>query len=246
MLSKNNLKLIKSLHIKKFRSELELFLVEGRKSVMELLASDFEIEQLICTETFFEDNKSQCKNLQNVSINSAEEIAALGNYESNNAAIAIAKMIKREAFEMMNDELVLCVDGIQDPGNLGTIIRTADWFGVKHLICSPQTVDLYNPKVIAATMGSFTRVKIKYTELEKELKTLQINGLSLIGAMLDGNPLTEIKPMKGVLIIGSEAHGISNQIKKIIDIKVKIPALGKAESLNAAVATGILLHHFSK
>lgn len=146
----------------------------------------------------------------------------------------------------INDNLVLLLDDIKDPGNMGTIIRTADWFGVKNIICSTQTVDAFNPKVIQATMGSLARVNVSYGNLSKWLEDLK--GVNIYGAVLDGEDVSGIdKPNNSILIIGSEAHGISKDVLKYVNMPVSIlrSSKGGAESLNAAIATSILLYSFS-
>ncbi len=246
MLSKNTIKIIKSLQIKKFRDELGLFIIEGRKSVMELLDSDFEITHIFSTEIYKDELKSNARAKQCLEIVSPKELESISRIDTNQTMLAVAKMKQNKGFDYNKPGLLLLLDGIQDPGNLGTIIRTADWFGVQNIVCSQNTVDFYNPKVITSTMGSFTRINIHYADLEKEIAVLKENNFSIYGAMLEGEPLQSVDLKKGALVIGSESNGITDAIRKLIDSPVKIEGKGNAESLNAAIATGIILYEFCK
>jgi len=231
-------KLIKSLHQKKNRELSKKFLVEGTKNVEELLASDYRIETLYASRDFKLNHAALLeKNGVEVRVVDPSELAAYGTLEHNDGALAIVWQRKEPVPEMTG--VVLALDDIRDPGNLGTIIRTADWYGIKHIICSPSCVDWYNPKVIAATMGSFTRVHGYYADLPAFFKTYKG---PVLGAFLTGESAhTFAFPDTGVLLIGSESHGISKEAGRCVTKKVTIPSFGKAESLNAAVATAILL-----
>jgi TrmH family RNA methyltransferase len=238
-------KRIKSLHLKKNRKEEGLFLVEGEKSILELIDSDFEIQKIYITHELLEKHKetlSSAKHL--VELISVGEIAKMSSLEWNDTGIAVVKQKENHAFEITDTDIILALDDIRDPGNLGTIIRTADWYGVTKIVCSPTTAEFYNMKTISATMGSFTRVQIFYTELPDFLK--QIN-LPIVGALLDGeNAHTFSFPKNGVLLMGNESNGISDALLAIITDKVTIPKFGNAESLNVAIATGILLDSWRK
>ncbi|WP_332910151.1 TrmH family RNA methyltransferase [Algoriphagus boritolerans] len=160
MLSKNTVKFIKSLHQKKYRSEIGKFFVEGEKSVLEVLQSNFTVDLLLSTESFAQKNSGMLRTYRGELIQVTQnQLEQVGQYQSNDAALAVVRMKENSAFEPANEELILALDDVRDPGNLGTIIRVADWFGIKKLVFSPQTAEFYNPKVIQATMGSFTRVQ---------------------------------------------------------------------------------------
>ncbi len=238
-------KKIKSLHLKKNRKEEGLFLVEGEKSILELLSSDFEIQKIYITHELLEKHKEvfgPAKHL--IELISVGEIEKMSSLEFNNTGIAVVKQKENHAFEIHDTDIVLALDDIRDPGNLGTIIRTADWYGVTKIVCSPTTAEFYNMKTISATMGSFTRVQIFYTELSDFLK--QIN-LPIVGALLDGDNAHRFSyPKSGILLMGNESNGISESLIPLISHKVTIPKYGSAESLNVGIATGILLDNWKK
>lgn len=239
MISKAKIKQINALQVKKYRKQEQCFVIEGTKSVQELLGSDFDVIWLAGTDRFLEQNKHRLNPEIEIVSASAEELATAGSFQTNDGALALARMKPNVAFSLTENEYALVLDDIRDPGNLGTIIRTADWYGVTHIIASDQTADFYNPKVLSATMGSFCRVKIYYTDLVPYLVAAR---KPIYGAFLDG---TNIHQMKfnggGLMVIGNEANGISPAIEKIVTQKITIPRYGKAESLNAAIATGIML-----
>lgn len=243
MLTKNQVKYIQSLQLKKNRLLHKSFMVEGAKNVLELLEFDFTIESIFITEPFYKENKNVIDN-QNCAtqiVNEAD-LEKLGTFSSNNAAIAIVKT-KNNQNLLTTNELVLVLDDIRDPGNLGTIIRIADWYGLKNIVCSENTVDFYNPKVIAATMGSFLRVNLFYTNLSHFL-THQKNEF-IGGAVMNGRSIYDLNlPKTGFLIIGNESNGISNEVQAFVNERITIPKRGGAESLNAGVATAILLDNF--
>ncbi len=234
---------VRKLANKKYRKETGLFLVQGEKNVSELLASDFVIECIFCTQEFLPTTMPHSVSCTLVT---AAELCSIGTLESNDSALAVA----RQAPPLSMADIVskgrnlLVLDSVRDPGNLGTLVRTADWFGIDTIIASPTTVDFYNPKVIAATMGSFLRVKVSYLELVDACRGLQKNKYSLIGATAaGGTPLGNTSCNSPyALILGSESHGLSQDIVIILDQAVTIPRVGAAESLNVSVAGGILLH----
>lgn len=242
MISKSELKFIRSLKIKKYRQAASAFLIEGEKNVLELIQSDFNIQRIVGTDSFFQAHP-ECKNHENAVGASSKEVADMSSFKSNESVIAVAEMktFDQELFE--TSKFILALDGLSDPGNLGTIIRTADWFGFDQIVCSLDSVDLYNPKVISATMGSFTRIKVAYCDLPSYLK--KYNGIA-IGAEMNGEPLNKIPSNQPIIIVmGSESHGISPTVKKELDFSVTIPRFGGAESLNVGIATGILCHHMA-
>ena len=228
---------IRSLHLKKYRKQEQCFIVEGAKSVQELLASDFEVVMLFATKGFLA--KVQPPNTTEIFEVSANELASLGEFQSNDSALAVARIETFSDLEIESNEFALVLDDIRDPGNLGTIIRTADWFGIKKVIASEETADFYSAKVIAATMGSFTRCKILYTDLVPYLKSKK--GMRMFGAFLDGKDVHTVDfGSGGLIVIGNESRGISNELLGFITDRITIPKYGQAESLNAAMATGII------
>jgi RNA methyltransferase, TrmH family len=243
--TKNQAKLIKSLDEKKNRVELGLFLVEGEKSVSELLDSDLEIDLLLTTEKFFDKHGEKIRDKSKTyEIVRREEIEKVGTFETNDSALAVVKQKNNISFDIKKDEVVLALDEIKDPGNLGAIIRIADWYGIKNIIASKETVDFYNPKVITATKGSFARVNIFYTDLKDFLSKTK---LPILGAFLNGENIHETKfPSDGILIMGNESNGINKEIEKLITKKITIPSYGKAESLNVAIATAVILDNWKK
>ncbi|MCP9755874.1 RNA methyltransferase [Lacihabitans sp. CCS-44] len=239
MISKQQQKYVQSLHNKKYRTEYGKFLVEGEKAILEILNSEFEIENIFCTEIFKEKLADKSK-YKNIVVCKEPEIESISTFKTNQTGVAVVNQRNESPnTQTTNSQIILILDGIKDPGNLGTIIRLADWYGIGHVYCSNDTVEFYNPKVIAATMGSFIRVNAHYVELENYIKKLN---LPIYGAFLGGKNIHSFpfeKPFG--LVIGSESHGISPEIEKIITQKITIPRIGSAESLNAGVATGIIL-----
>ena len=234
MITKNQIKFIKSLSLKKNRINEQLFIAEGEKIVSELLKSDFEIKNIYATKEWKINN-------DNITQISNSDLQAISNLKSPNKVLAIVQFKNHKIIKYEGITLVL--DEINDPGNLGTIIRICDWFGVKQIICSKNTVDIFNPKVVQSAMGSAFRVQVNYTDLENYLSDIKT---PIYGAFMDGKNLKEVKlPKSAHLVMGNEANGISAEINKLITDKVAIKNIGKsAESLNVAVATSILLHVF--
>lgn len=237
MITKNQIKLIKGLKLKKNRVKEQLFVVEGEKVVDELLKSDFEVVSIFATKPWILKNKADVAEIIEVS---NSDLSKISNLKSPNNVLALAKM-KQKAFLNKNTGVTLVLDEINDPGNLGTIIRICDWFGVKKLICSSNTVDCYNAKVVQSAMGSLFRIDITYTSLEEYLSKVDT---PIYGAFMNGkNIKTEKVPNNAHLIMGNEANGISKSVSKFIKNKVAIENIGgTTESLNVAVATSILLH----
>ena len=239
MFSKNRIKFIKSLQIKKFRTENQKFLVEGSKSVLELINSDYFISELYVSEWFYKEHVlllSQ-KKIQ-VEIIKESELGSASSFSTNNAALAIVSMKPNEFLAVGKDEYAIVLDDIRDPGNLGTIIRIADWYGISKIICSETTTDFYNPKVISASMGSFTRIKLYYCDLEVYLSKneIPIYGADMIGVNVHNFQFAQ----SGYLVMGNESDGISKKVEKFINEKICIPSFGKAESLNVAIAAAII------
>ena len=234
MITKNQIKFIKSLSLKKKRIKEQLFIAEGEKVVSELLRSDFEIKNIYATKEWEVSN-------DNITQISNTELQKISNLKSPNKVLAVVQFKNHKIIK--HDGITLVLDEINDPGNLGTIIRMCDWFGVKQIICSKNTVDIFNPKVVQSAMGSTFRVKVNYTDLVNYLSDITT---PIYGAFMDGKNLKEVKlPKSAHLVMGNEANGISAEINKLITDKVAIKNIGKsAESLNVAVATSILLHVF--
>ena len=244
MISKAKSKFIKSLQVKKYRVEEQCFIVEGAKSVGELLASDFEVLTVVATAPYMLENASKIIGQIEMIEVSEEELSVLGSFQSNQTAIAVARMKLNKAVMPLTTEYVLVLDDIRDPGNLGTIIRIADWYGIRSIIASEQSADFYNPKVITASMGSFCRVNVFYTSLTSYLAHKQG---TLYGTFLDGQNVHQVNfERRGLIVIGNEAHGISQDVEHFVDKRISIPRFGKAESLNAAVATAIVLDNLSR
>lgn len=237
MISKNEAKYIQSLFHKKTRQEEGVFVVEGPKMVKELIHSDYIIKKVFATDEWMKPATFST----DVEWVNQDELQRVTGLQTANQVLAVAVQKNHDTIPSLKNQLSLVLDNIQDPGNLGTIIRIADWFGIKQIISSEHTVELYNPKVIQSTMGSFVRVKVSYTNLNE---MLQNTNVPVYGAMLKGKDITEVGAIKeGVLIIGNESKGISEEIIKFITQPLTIPRIGGAESLNAAVATGIILSH---
>ena len=240
MVSKNQIKLITSLQQKKFRQVHKLFIAEGAKVIEELLNSNYELYYLYQTELIFK-NVSQ----ENFEIISEQDLKKITALTTPNNCLALFKIPVSNV--VFTNELTLVLDDIRDPGNLGTIIRLCDWFGIKQLVCSMQTVDIYNPKVIQATMGSISRVSIVYQNLEDFLSknTMPVYGTFMDGKNVYGESLIE----KSILILGNEANGISSSITKYVTNSIAIPRFGNlqvTESLNVATATAIFLSEFKR
>ncbi|CAM3729793.1 MULTISPECIES: TrmH family RNA methyltransferase [Pseudoalteromonas] len=241
MISKNQQKLLRALGQKKYRKQHGLYLVQGEKNVIELVDAGLAVEQLFATNEFMTKYKSKLVNIDCVEAEE-EVLSKVSTLVSNNAAIAVVAMPPAE--EINTAGLVLALDGVSDPGNLGTIIRLADWYGLTQLVVSENCADQFNPKVISATMGSFVRVNVVRTDLEAFLK--QYRG-ECYGAFLGGESVHQCQfSRNAVLVMGSESHGISDTIAAHINKKVTIPAFGGAESLNVAMATGIILDNIKR
>lgn len=216
-------------------------MVEGEKGVKELLQSDFVVGTVVGTSGFIEANQKLLKGGFEVIEASEKDLSAAGSFQTNQSALAVARMQPNQAPSIKKTDWVVVLDDIRDPGNLGTIIRTADWYGVKSIVASPETADCYNPKVISASMGSFTRVSVFYTNLAEYLAT---HHGRVYGTFLKGENLHDYKLHGGgFVVIGNEASGISLEVEKLITQRITIPRFGQAESLNAAIATAVLLDH---
>lgn len=248
MLSKNKIKFIQSLSRKKQRDEEQLFLVEGDKLVTEALQSVFKVRMLCATPEFIRQNSSILTSAVEVIETDADELKKASQLQSPQNSLAVLEMQRADfSLKQIDKNLCLALDFIQDPGNLGTIIRLADWFGIEHILCSENTVDCYNPKVIQASMGAILRVKLHYTNLHQTLKEASTVGIPVYGAFLDGeNIYREKLSSNGILVMGNEGNGISPEVEKIISRKLHIPSFAGSgsESLNVSMASAICLSEF--
>jgi TrmH family RNA methyltransferase len=239
MLSKNEAKYIQSLSRKRQRQEERLFIAEGVKLADELLKSHYAIRRIYATAGWIALHAGI-----DATLVSDEELGRISALPAPNQVLVIAEQEQPPTEPVLDNQLSLVLDGIQDPGNFGTIIRIADWFGIGQVIAGDDTVELYNPKVIQATMGSFTRVQVWYKPLKDFMPA---NMLPVYGAVLDGSSIYELPPVKeGLLLIGNEGKGISDDLLSFITHPITIPRLGGAESLNAAVAAGIIVAQLKK
>ena len=245
MLSKTHTKYIQSLQHKKFRDEYGLFLAEGPKVVMDLLNS----RKFICKEIFalnncIQENTELLLLLHEKVVTDVEdfELQKISALSTAHEVVAVFEKTK-PVFEInTSSKITLVLDTIQDPGNLGTIIRIADWFGIENIICSIGCADMYNAKVVQSTMGSLGRVNVIYADLVNWLK--ENDTIKIYSASLEGKDVKSFGKLKdGILIIGNEANGVSDEVMELVNEKITIPRIGEAESLNAAVATGIILSH---
>lgn len=215
-----------------------LFVVEGIKTIQELLRSSLELNQLYTTRPFNFDAKKEL-------LISEAELKRISFLKSPNTALAVFKIPEPKPIDA--SQLIVALDDVRDPGNLGTIIRLCDWFGVNHLVCSQETVDCFNPKVIQATMGSITRVNVTYLDLEAFLKTTPVTSF---GTFMEGSPIYDSTlPTNGIIVFGNEANGISSVVESLVDEKLSIPRFGNlqaTESLNVATAMAIVLSEFRR
>jgi TrmH family RNA methyltransferase len=234
MITKNQIKFIRGLSLKKNRFKHQLFVVEGNKNITELLDSDYEIDCLFATKEWICDNL----NISATKVSNTE-LERISNLKKPNEVLALVKIKNYQI--PSNNGLVLVLDGINDPGNMGTIVRVCDWFGICSIVCSNSTVDSYNPKVVQSAMGSIFRVAINYTNLSDYLKRIKT---PIYGAFIEGQNVKNTSFSQDLhLVMGNESNGISKEISMLITNKIKIENIGnKTESLNVAVATSILLH----
>lgn len=245
MLSKSQISFIKSLHQKKYRKENGLFCIEGIKSIVEFTNSNYQLHSIYYNPTYFSSLPKFPANIKLFEVNNAEleKISTLQTPQGILALVNIPSAQKLEASSLRNKYSIV-LDDVQDPGNLGTIIRTADWFGIDHIICSEQTVEAFNPKTTQATMGSLARMNIFYTDLEVFLAGTK---LPIYGALLEGNSIYDVNWGKeGLILLGNEGHGISEKLIKKITSPITIPRIGQAESLNVAISAAIICSELGK
>ena len=239
MVGKSQIKFIKSLQQKKYRNQNGMFVVEGIKTVQELIDSNIEPYKIYSTSTeLFQDLEDQ------IEIISEVDLKRISSLKNPNKVLGIFMIPQPRKVD--ENDWILALDDVRDPGNLGTIIRLCDWFGIKHLVCSERTVDCYNPKVLQATMGSITRVNIFYTDL---VHYIEKSELPVYGTFMNGNTIYSSKlPLKGILVMGNEANGISSEIENLVNSRVSIPHFGSnaTESLNVATAVAIFLNEIRR
>ena len=238
MISKSQISFIKSLHQKKIRKEQGLFIVEGLKSIQEFINSEYLVDSVYCTENLMPKLDNLSRKIKPVGITESElsRISALSTPQAILAVVQIPKHTEIN-IKKLDRSFFLALDGVQDPGNLGTIIRTADWFGLNTILCSMDTAEVYNPKVVQASMGSLSRVNIIYTDLGVLFS--QIN-IPVYGALLDGKSIYETDfGQAGIVLLGNEGNGISKELLEKINYPITIPRFGKAESLNVAISASI-------
>lgn len=249
MLGKNRISTIQKLHQKKFRMQENLFIAEGSKIVPEILRSDFVAPQVIATQSWIEKNQEILQD-QHVEVALQQDLEKISTLSTAPEVIAICNIPEETVPEYSSGSFILLLDAIRDPGNLGTIMRLADWFGVSAIVASPDCVEWTNPKVVQATMGSFLRIRPQYADLQKYIELLP-QGCPVIAADLDGDNLyTANFSAEGCLILSSESHGLSAYLEHLINGKLHIPrgleSSGKTESLNVATAAAIFLGEFTR
>ena len=241
MISKNEIKRLRQLKTKKFRDKDNLFVAEGEKLVSHFIQSKWVLDQLYCT-----GNSSLTSHDNAVIVNNAT-LKSISHLDSPNTVLAVFK--KQVLSPLRGSKSVLILDDVRDPGNLGTLIRLADWFGVQKIICSNNTVDLYNPKVVHSTMGSLANVCVVYSHLAQEIIGLKADGYTVVGTLMKGENSNDfVWPEKYALVLGNEANGISQEIMDLLDVNLTIPKskTASAESLNVAMAGAVLFGQSSQ
>lgn len=247
MISKNQLKLIHSLKQKKYRTQNNLFVAEGPKTVGDLMGR-IQPKMIFATQKWLDRNT--CNGIQTVCVNESE-LRQISFQQHPQEVLALFPLPAPSHTTDAKDNIILALDGIQDPGNLGTIIRIADWFGIDTILCSANTADAFSPKVVQATMGSISRVNIIYCDLVRTLTAIAADGVPIYGTLLDGNNIYRQKlSANGVIVMGNEGNGISEQVRELVTHKLLIPSFTKsddhAESLNVAIATAVTLSEFRR
>ncbi len=247
MISKAQIKLIHSLKLKKYRKKHGLFVVEGEKSVRDLLQSGLKPEHIFLQEGF----SAGFEFTEQITEISAPEMKKISFLSTPSKVLALFEIPEYSLEDSLLNNLVLILDEVQDPGNLGTIIRVADWFGLRDIVCSTGTVDVYNPKTVQATMGSIARVKLHYTDLPEYLQKAKNRGFNIYGSFMNGSSIYQTSfAGKKLLVMGNEGNGISPEIAQLVDEQISIPKFFQGnegpESLNVAMATGIILSEIKR
>jgi TrmH family RNA methyltransferase len=252
MLSKSQIQYIKSLAINKYRRLNRQFIAEGPKLIAELLTSRFVCDRIFALPEWIESYSAQIPKIINITEITEKELERISTLKTPNQVLALINIPEPADIEipLPYENIILMLDNISDPGNMGTIIRTADWFGIHNILCSENCVDIYNPRVVQATMGSLFRVNVHYISFEKYLKGLPKN-VPVYAAVLDGDNLYESELNVGYVIIGNESHGVSQNLMPFVNKKIKIPDYPNgrstaAESLNASVAAALVMAEFRR
>lgn len=252
MIGKSTTKLINSLALKKYRTKENLFLIEGDKMVKEALDSNLKIKLLIVTSEFLNRYKISQNDAERGIETDAKELKKVSLLQHPQNSLAVCQIPKKPDLPAMLPEgLSIYLDGIQDPGNMGTVVRICDWYGIQHIFCSSDCVDLYNPKVIQASMGSFNRIELHECPFEKLADLAQKSKVPVFGAFMNGENIYRKKlPQNAILVMGNEGNGIRPAVEKLITDKLSIPNFSeneiKAESLNVSVATAIICSEFKR
>jgi TrmH family RNA methyltransferase len=245
MLSKSQLGFIKSLHQKKYRKENGLFIVEGMKTLMEFFSSKYQIQSIYYLPQYQSLLPKLPSNIKLFEVNNAE-LEKISTLQAPQGILALLSVPGYEEVppESLKGSFSMVLDGVQDPGNMGTIIRTADWFGFRHIICSANTVEVFNPKTVQATMGSLARVDICYVDLPEYLKRITV---PVYAAMLDGESIYKVEwKQEGLIVLGNEGKGISDEVAELISRRITIPRVGAAESLNVSISAAIICAEISR
>ena len=251
MLSKQVTKIIQNLEKKKFREKYNLFKIEGDKLVGELLHSSFKIHSILAFPEWIERNRTALTHVNTIETNT-REMADISNFQSMPEVIALAEIPEHPLDETeLRQNLSIILNGIQDPGNLGTILRVADWFGIRHVFCDTDCAGVFNPKCVQASMGAIFRVKVHYTDLPELLRKYRSEDFHCYGTFLNGSNIYKTPlSSRGFIIMGNEGKGIRPEIEEIVDRKLTIPSFANStystESLNVGVATGIILSEFKR
>lgn len=249
MTSQADLKRVRALQQKKARAEASRFLVQGRKVVAELLGSTWDVEAVYATEdaAAFVEEAARRRRVP-VHVLPSHELDRLGTFEKGNELVAVAVSQEQAKFRVPGPgELVLALDGVHDPRNMGGLLRIADWFGVKRVMCSQDCIEVTNPKVVQSTMGSLFRVQVRYAQLAAELSQCAAAGVALYLADMDGaSAYGTALTRPAVLVMGSESHGLSDVLRGLSATVLSIPRFGRAESLNVAMAAAALCSEFAR
>ena len=251
VLSKNKIKLIRSLDLKKNRLSTGLFIAEGKKLVFDLLKSEIIVAEIFCTEQLASDITRINLDLQ-INVIDIEEISRISFLKTPPEVVGVFRIPKSEIdWDEIKDDLTIVLDAIQDPGNLGTIVRLADWFGIRNLICSEDCADLYNPKVVQSTMGALARVKVHYLPLDDIMEQAMKLNMPIYGTFMEGEDIYKCDlTTNGLVVMGNEGNGISEKITSCISRKINIPSypsgVATSESLNVAIATSIICSEFRR
>jgi RNA methyltransferase, TrmH family len=251
VLSKNKIKLIRSLDLKKNRLASGLFVAEGKKLIFDLLASEIAVSEIFCTN-LISSELINYKNISKIDVVEKEELARISFLKTTPEIVAVFKIPESVIdWNEIKSDLTIVLDSIQDPGNLGTIVRLADWFGIRNIVCSEDCADLYNPKVIQSTMGGFARVKVHYLPINEFLQRANQLNIPIYGTFLEGENLYKCDlTAYGIIVMGNEGNGISDLTKTCISRKIHIPSFptgaATSESLNVAIATSVICAEFRR